>query len=193
VEELVVSYNVTAQWDQILSVALTTRGMRDIDYIYLGRLMVQQGHTISSNDALLVGTTANKLALYGDAETMQKLGGPAPDARAAADKKSIPAQITAGAKQGGEYNVKLAEVLYGYGMFPEALAAAQLAKTKGGMTDPTEADMVIGMIQIATGQPAEAGKTFAGINTANKASARVVRLWGYLAKIKADPTLAAAK
>jgi tetratricopeptide (TPR) repeat protein len=191
VEEMVVDYNVTAQWDQILSVAMTTRGMRDMDYIYLGRLMVQQGHTITSNDALLVGTTANKLALYGDTDTMQKSGGPAPDPRAVADKKSIPAQITAGAKQGGEYNVKLAEVLYGYGMFPEALTAAQLAKTKGGVTDPTEADMVIGMIQIATGQYAEAGKTFAGITAANPASARVVRLWGYLAKIKADPTLAA--
>jgi hypothetical protein len=191
VEELIANYNTTAQWDQILSVAMTTRGMRDMDYIYLGRLMVQQGHTITPNDALLVGTTANKLALYGDADTMQKSGGPAPDPRAVADKKSIPAQITASAKQGGEYSVKLAEVLYGYGMFPEALTAAQLAKTKGGVTDPTEADMVIGMIQIATGQYAEAGKTFAGITAANPASARVVRLWGYLAKIKADPTLAA--
>jgi tetratricopeptide (TPR) repeat protein len=191
VEELVVNYNITSQWDQILSVAMTTRGMREMDYIYLGRLMVQQGYKITSNDAQLIGGAANKLALYGDADTMQKSGGPAPDPRAVADKKSIPAQITAGAKQGGEYNVKLAEVLYGYGMFPEALQAAQMAKTKGGMTDPTEADMVIGMTQIATGQYAEAGKTFAGITAANPASARVVRLWGYLAKIKADPTLAA--
>jgi hypothetical protein len=191
VEELIANYNITSQWDQILSVAMGTRGMREMDYIYLGRLMVQQGHTITSNDALLIGTTANKLALYGDADAMQKSGGPAPDTRAVADKKSIPAQITAGAKQGGEYNVKLAEVLYGYGMFPEALTAAQLAKTKGGMSDPTEADMVIGMTQIATGQYAEAGKIFAGITAANPASARVVRLWGYLAKIKADPTMAA--
>jgi hypothetical protein len=59
------------------------------------------------------------------------------------------------------------------------------------MTDPTEADMVIGMIQIATSQYADAGKSFAGIKAANPASARVVRLWGYLAKIKADPTMVA--
>ena len=66
-------------------------------------------------------------------------GFPTGRAKADADKKTIPAQIAAGAKQNGQYNVKLAEALYGYGMYPEAEAAARLAKTKGGATDPTEA------------------------------------------------------
>jgi len=61
-------------------------------------------------------------------------------------------------------------------MFPEAIAAAELAKTKGGASDPTEADMVIGMTQAATGKYAEAATTFSGIQSANPASARVVRL-----------------
>ncbi len=54
----------------------------------------------------------------------------------AADRKSIPQQITAGAKQGGEYNVKLAQALYGYGMYAEAETAARLAKTKGRCEGP---------------------------------------------------------
>jgi hypothetical protein len=195
-ESLVSYYNMPDDWAQLMGVALTTRGMRDIDYIYMGRLMFLQGGKMSAADISLVGSTASRLAFFGDAVQAQKLGGtgwaPA-DAKADADKKTMPAQIAAGAKQNGQYNVKLAEALYGYGMYPEALAAAQLAKSKGGAADPTEADMVIGMTQTATGQYAAAVTTFAGINAANPASARVVRLWGYFAKSKASPQAATAQ
>jgi hypothetical protein len=192
-ENLVASFNLPEDWNQIMGVSLTTKGMRDIDYVYMGRLMLVNGAKISSTDAQLVGGVANKLGLYGDADAIQKMGGPAPDARIAADKKSIPAQITAEAKQGGEYAVKTAEALYGYGMYPEAEAAARLAQTKGGAKDPTEAPMVIGMAQAAQGKYADAVTSFTGINSTNPASARVVRLWGYYVKFKANPTTAAAK
>jgi hypothetical protein len=69
----------------------------------------------------------------------------------------------------------------------EAETAANLAKTKGGVKDPTEADMVIGMSQLGQGKAAEAAATFDGIKAANPASARVVRLWGIHAKAKARP------
>jgi hypothetical protein len=162
----------------------------------MGRLMFLQSAKITPSDASLVGSTANKLAFYGDAVQAEKLGGtgyPPPDAKADADKKTMPQQIAAGAKQNGQYNVKLAEALYGYGMFPEAITAAQMAKSKGGATDPAEADMVIGMAQTATGQYAAAATTFGGISQPNAASARVIRLWGYFAKSKANPTTAAAQ
>jgi hypothetical protein len=192
-ELLVSNYDMPDDWSQIMGVALTTKGMRDIDYIYMGRLMLVNGGKVSSTDASLVGSVANKSALYGDAAAMQKVGGPAPDARMAADQKSLPAQIAAEAKQGGEYDVKTAEALYGYGMYPEAEAAARLAQTKGGAKDPTEAPMVIAMAQAAQGKYADAATSFAGITAPNPASARVVRLWGYYVKTKANPTTAAAK
>jgi len=192
-ELLVSSYNEPDDWSQIMGVALTTKGMRDIDYIYMGRLMLVNGGKVNSTDASLVGSVANKSALYGDAAAMQKVGGPAPDARMAADQKSLPAQIAAEAKQGGEYDVKTAEALYGYGMYPEAEAAARLAQTKGGAKDPTEAPMVIAMAQAAQGKYADAATSLAGITAPNPASARVVRLWGYYVKTKANPATAAAK
>jgi hypothetical protein len=194
-ETLVANYNTPEDWNQIMGVALTTRGMRDIDYIYMGRLMFLQAGKITANDASLIGSTASRLAFYGDSMQAEKLGGtgfPDNSAKADADKKTMPAQIAAGAKQNGQYNVKLAEALYGYGMFPEALAAAQLAKSKGGAQDPTEPDMVIGMAQAASGQYAPAGATFDSIKAANPASGRVVRLWGYFVKAKANPSTAAA-
>jgi hypothetical protein len=178
-----------------MGVALTTKGMRDIDYVYMGRLMFLRGGKITPSDASLIGSTASKEGLYGDAIQAEKLGGtnfPSPDAKADSDKKSMPQQIAGGAKQNGQYNVKLAQALYGYGMYPEAIAAAQAAKTKGGTTDPTEPDMVIGMAQAASGQYAPAAATFGGISQSNPASARVVRLWDYYVKSKANPATAAA-
>jgi hypothetical protein len=195
-ETLVANFNMPEDWNQIMGVSLTTKGMRDIDYIYMGRLMFLQGGKVSATDASLVGSTASRLAFYGDAVQAEKQGAtgfPPAGPKADADKKTIPAQIAAGAKQNGQYNVKLAEALYGYGMYPEAITAAQLAKSKGGATDPTEADMVIGMAQTAAGQYAEAAATFGAINSPNPASARVVRLWSYFAKNKANPSATAAR
>jgi len=194
-EALVANHNQPTDWNQLMAVALTTKGMRDIDYIYMGRLMFLQGGAVTPSDASLIGSTASKLGFLGEVVEAQKRGGtgftPA-DAKADADKKTIPAQIAAGPKQNGLYNVKLAQALYGYGMYPEAIAAAQLGKSKGGDPDPTEADMVIGEAQAATGKYAEAATTFAAIQAANPASARVVRLWGYFVKSKASPATAAA-
>jgi cytochrome c-type biogenesis protein CcmH/NrfG len=72
-------------------------------------------------------------------------------------------------------------------MYSDAEALGQAAKTKGGLQDPTEADMLIGMSQAAQGKYAEAAQTFSAINQPNPASARVVRLWTYFAKQKANP------
>src|SRR5258708_7300625 len=120
-ELLVANFNMPEDWNQIMGVSLTTKGMRDIDYIYMGRLMFLQSGKISATDASLVGSTASRLAFYGDAVQAEKLGAtgfPPAGPKADADKKTIPAQIAAGAKQNGQYNVKLGEALYGYGLFP---------------------------------------------------------------------------
>jgi hypothetical protein len=195
-EALVANFNQPEDWNQIMAVALTTKGMRDVDYVYMGRLMILQGGKLSPADASLIGSTASKQGLYGDAVQAEKLGGTGfspPDAKADADKKTFPAQIAAGAKQNGIYNVKTAEAAYGYGLFSDAENLARQAKTKGGLQDAAEADMVIGMAQVAQGKYADAVTTFGTISQPNPASARVVRLWGYYAKTKAAPGTAAAQ
>jgi len=189
-ETLVANYNTPEDWKQLMEVSLTTKGMRDIDYIYMGRLMFLQGGQISQADASLIGSTASKAALYGDAEQAEKAGGtgfPPSAAKVEADKKTFAQQIAAGAKQNGVYNVKTGEAAYGYGMYSDAEALGQAAKTKGGLQDATEADMLIGMSQAAQGKYADAAQTFGAINQPNPASARVVRLWTYFAKQKANP------
>jgi len=194
-ETLVATYNMPEDWNQIMGVALTTRGMRDIDYIYMGRLMFLQSGKITPSDATLIGSTASRLGFLGEAAQAQKLGGtgftdPAP--RIEADKKTFAQQVSAGSKQNGTYNVKTAEAAYGYGQYADAENLARAAKEKGGVQDATEPDMVIGMAQAAQGKYADAAQTFASVNQSNPASARVVRLWTYFAKTKANPTTATA-
>jgi len=189
-EALVANYNLPDDWGQLMGVALTTKGMRDIDYIYMGRLMFLQGGKMRPEDASLIGATASRLGFLGEAVQAQKLGGTGftdPGPKVDADKKSFPAQVAAGAKQNGVYNVKTAEAAYGYEMFADAETLAKQAKAKGGVPDPTEPDMVLGMAQAAQNKYAEAAQTFASINQPNPASARVVRLWTYYVKAKANP------
>ena len=189
-EALVANYNQPDDWGQLMGVSLTTKGMRDIDYIYMGRLMFLQGGKMRPEDASLIGSTASRLGFLGEAVQAQKLGGQGftdPGPKVDADKKSFPAQVAAGAKQNGVYNVKTAEAAYGYEMFADAETLAKQAKAKGGVPDATEPDMVLGMAQAAQGKYAEAAQTFASINQPNPASARVVRLWTYYVKAKANP------
>jgi len=189
-ETLVANYNMPDDWNQIMGVALTTKGMRDVDYVYMGRLMFLQGGKITPSDASLIGSTASRLGFLGEAAQAAKLGGtgfPDPGPKIDADKKTFAQQVAAGPKQNGVYNVKTAEAAYGYGMYAEAESLAKAAKEKGGVPDPSEPDMVLGMAQAAQNKYADAAQTFSGITQSNPASARVVRLWGYYAKVKANP------
>src|SRR6202000_2399517 len=58
-EMLVADYGQAEDWSQLMGVALTGKGMRDIDYVYMGRLMLLRGGQISQSDANLVGSAAN--------------------------------------------------------------------------------------------------------------------------------------
>ena len=181
----VLYYNDKDDWKQIIDVTITTRGVRDIDAVMLGQLLFVSGATISKDDAQLVGETTQKLALYGDAQQAQANGATLQldAARVAADKASLPQQITMGAGQNGLFNVKLAEALYGYGMYPQAETAAKLAQTKGG-ADASEVAMTIGMAQAMQGKYADAIATFATVTGGSPATPRIAELWTAYAKIK---------
>ena len=193
-EQALALYNDPKDWEQMFNVAITTSGIRDIDAVMMGRLMFVTGFPVSKDNADLVGQTAQKLALYGDAQTAASKGGTGftPDAaRNAADKASMPEQIAEGARQNGTYNVKLAEALYGYGMYPEAEAAARQALTKGGI-DNSEAQMIVGMSLYQQGKLAEAEAAFGQVQGGSPATPRIARLWAVHSHLKANPAAATA-
>jgi tetratricopeptide (TPR) repeat protein len=194
-EQLVKNYNDQKDWEQLISVTYGIKGISDIDALYLGRLMFLINPTPSALNASIVGSIASKMGYYGDAVKAEKAGGtgfPSPDANAAKDMASLDKQIAAGAKQGGVYNIKLAEALYGYGKFAEAKAAAQLAQSKGGVKDPSEISMVIGMSDVSLGNYQEALDSFAKVTNDSPATPRIVRLWTYYTKSKMPQTDTAA-
>jgi tetratricopeptide (TPR) repeat protein len=194
-EQLVSQFNDPADWTQMIDVALSSKGLRDVEVVWLGRLIFLSGATPSAQDVNLFGSTASHLTFFGDAQVAMQHGGsgfPDPNARAEADKKTIPAQITAEAKQNGNYSAKLAEALYSYGMYPEAEAAAKVAMTKGGATDATEAPMVLGQALTAQGKYDDAIAAFGQVQGGGPATARITRLWVALANIKKNPPAPAA-
>jgi tetratricopeptide (TPR) repeat protein len=194
-EQLVAQFNDPADWTQMIDVALSSKGLRDVEVVWLGRLIFLSGATPSAQDVNLFGSTASHLTFFGDAQVAMQHGAsgfPDPSARADADKKTIPAQIAAEAKQNGNYSAKLAEALYSYGMYPEAEAAAKVAMTKGGATDATEAPMVLGQALTAQGKYDDAIAAFGQVQGGGPATARITRLWVALANIKKNPPAPAA-
>jgi tetratricopeptide (TPR) repeat protein len=193
-EQLVSQFNDPADWTQMIDVALSSKGLRDPEVVWLGRLIFLAGAKPSQQDLDLFGSTASHQAFYGDAVVAQQHGAtgfPDATARADADKKTIPAQIAAEPKQNGNYSAKLAEALYSYGMYPEAEAAAKLAVSKGGVTDSSEAPMVLGQALTAQGKYDEAIAAFGQVQGGGPATARITRLWVALANIKKNPPAAA--
>lgn len=193
-EQLVAAYNDPADWTQMIDVAISSKGIRDVEVIWLGRLMFASGAKPSQQDLNLFGSNASRLTFFGDALIAQQHGGtgyPDPSPRAEADKKTIQAQITAAQKQNGNYSAKLSEALYSYGMYPEAETIAKLAMSKGGAADATEAPMVLGQSLLAQGKYDDAIAAFGQVQGGGPATARITRLWVALANIKKNPPAAA--
>jgi tetratricopeptide (TPR) repeat protein len=107
-----------------------------------------------------------------------------PGPRADSDKKTMPDQIAQEQAQDGAYNAKLAEALYGYGMYPQAEAAAKLAIQKGGNPDPAEAPMVLGQALVAEGKYNNAIVAYGQVKGGGPVTPRIARLWADYAKIQ---------
>lgn len=194
-EELILDYNQPEDWAQMIDIAFGTEGLRDVDAIWLGRLLFLVGAPVSQNTGNMIGSIAGHLTFFGDAVNAKAHGAvvdPDPGPRADADKKTIADQIAAEDKQPGVYSAKLAEALYSYGMYPEAEAAAKIAISKGGNPDGTEAPMVLGQALAAQGKFAEAKAAFGTVTGGGPATARIVRLWVTYCNVKLNPPAQAA-
>ena len=186
-EEEAADYNDPADWTEIIAITFGTKGLRDQDGIWLGRLLFVVGVKVPPSDASTVGEIASQHGFFGDAANAKAYGAqldsdPAP--RADSDKKTMPDQIAQEQAQDGAYNAKLAEALFGYGMYREAEAAAKLAIQKGGNPDPSEAPMVLGQALAAQGKYDDAAVAFGQVKGGGPVTPRVARLWADFARIK---------
>jgi TolA-binding protein len=186
-EEAAADYNDPADWTEIIAITFGTPGLRDQDGIWLGRLLFVLGVKVPLSDASTVGEIAVQHGFFGDAVNAKAHGAQMdsdPNPRADSDRKTMPDQIAQQQTQDGAYNAKLAEALYGYGMYPQAEAAARLAIQKGGNPDPSEAPMVLGQALTAQGKYDDAVAAFGQVKGGGPVTPRIARLWTNYAKIK---------
>ena len=100
-------------------------------------------------------------------------------ARAARDRATLASFEAAAAKSpNGELDVKLAETLYGYGRYADAITAARRGLGKGGAkTDSNEANMVIGMALTMQGNSVDALAAFGNVKNGSSAVMKAQHLW----------------
>jgi tetratricopeptide (TPR) repeat protein len=98
--------------------------------------------------------------------------------RAEADKKGL-SQLDAEATKNaaGELDVKLGEVYYGVGDYPNSITALNRGIQKGQIKHQDEAYVYLGRAQVAQKNVADAKKAFAGLKSVPNVSPRVLKLW----------------
>lgn len=93
------------------------------------------------------------------------------------DKSTLDKQdASAKAKPTGDNDVKLGAAYLSYGMNDKAVEALQRGIGKGGVKNPDDAHLLLGMAYLRSGNKAEAAKAFANVK-ADPIYARVARLW----------------
>jgi hypothetical protein len=203
-EGLVQDYGNPDDWAKLIDLAFNTKGLNDIQALYLYRLRVVTNATTSLDDYAIMGNITTKAGYPGETVTLlehgmqagvvkpgDKAGAQLAAARAKVpgDKASLPAFAKqAEARKTGDYDIKLAETYYGYGRYADAEAAASRAISKGGLKDPSEGPMVLGMALVAQGKNADAVAAFAKVTGAN--DQKIAHLWTLYAQRKygAAPT-----
>ena len=194
-EQIVLSYNRPDDWDELVGVSLGTKGLSNADalnmyrvlfiqgpmktgddYTYMGSVAEAQRNFVEARNVLQAGATAGKIT--GGAELAKARG------EAAADEKIIDQAMSAASKsKKGEDSMQIAQDLWGYGRYAEVESIATAAKAKGGIKDPGEADVLIGMAQVAQGKY-DAGIATLGQVNGNAARMRTAHLWTIYAQGK---------
>lgn len=195
-ETMVQVYSDPSDWTQLIDLALGTKGLRDLDAIYLGRLLIATNAAITPDQASIIGSTASHQTFYGDAEAMKEHGGtgfPDPAAAAAKDKAGIPALLAAAAKdkKGGLLFAKVAQAQYSYGLYADAEASARQAMAKGGDPDASEPQMVLAMALAGQGKYQDAIAAFQAVTGGSPATTRAAELWIFYCNVKLAPAAAA--
>lgn len=183
-----------SSWAKLVDNSLAA-GMSDMQLLQLYRLRVLSGAQGEANDYFLGSDIAIKNGYPGDARSMLQtaqsrgVGGisaklSVAQTKAAADEKTLAANDTAAANaKNGQLDVLVAEQYYGFGHFDQAQAAAQRAITKGGLKDPEEPKMIVGMSLAASGKYADAVTAFNQVGGSENQK-RMAHLWSLYAQSK---------
>jgi len=194
VEKLVAAYPKQEYWHNLIGSLLqgskSDKEMLNVLRLADGMNMMRDGgeYTEMANHAMAQGlpgeaqtilekgfkTNAYNLPRYKDQATRLLA-----DAKNAVtlDKSTLDKQdASARAKPTGDSDVKLGAAYLSYGMNDKAIEALTRGVGKGGVKDPDEAGMLLGIAYLRTGKREEAGKAFATV-TKSPVLVRVAKFW----------------
>jgi len=190
-ENIVAQSNAPEAWSRLIEYNFGTKGMNDAIAMDLYRLE-HVTNSLKPDGAALAGKLALQLRYYGDAVSiLQSAGVGGADlatARSSSAKEqgSLNAEIAAANKSGGAVALNVAEGLYGYGRYADAERLAGEAAQKGGGKYPGEAQLLVGMAQVAQAKYAQAVQTFNAIS-GTPAVSKTAKLWAIYAQTKQNP------
>jgi tetratricopeptide (TPR) repeat protein len=209
-EQIILQYNKPDDWRQLTNVGLGTKGIKNIDALFIYRLKDMTGSLTESDDYVTPGEIDAQLTFGYSVEAVKfyeaginagkvKPGDVPGLAKArkdaAQDRASLATYAASAAKSAkGDQDLKMAEDYWGYGRYADAEASARSAIAKGGLKDPGEGLMVLGTSLVAQGKNDEAIQTFSQV-TGNEGRMKAAHLWSLYAQAKknqAGGTTAAA-
>ena len=102
--------------------------------------------------------------------------------RAAADRASLAKQDRdAAAGKSADADLRVGQAFMSYGQYPQAITAIRRGITKGNATDPAEAQLVLGIALLKSGNKAEAGRVLRAVK-GDAELQRVAKLWSLRAQ-----------
>jgi len=165
----------------IYRVMYDTNSMQaDTDYIEMAQLLGDAGLPGEAQRVLERAVRSGVLKEEHRERTARLLN--AMKTRADADKKGLPALDAEAAKNpAGQLDVRLGEVYFGAGDYPDASAAISRGLQKGQIKQLDEAYVYLGRYWIAQSEPTDAKNAFTQLRALPNISPRVLRLWNLYA------------
>jgi tetratricopeptide (TPR) repeat protein len=196
-EQLVLTSGDPKALSQLIDVSVSTPGMNDLYFMDLLRLKFL-AHAMSPDDYGQLGNAAYLQGYPEEAVTVLQQGGKGGTTLrksmtdAATDQRGLAGAAASAAKaRSGLEDIKLAEDYWGYGRFADAEVAARRAIGKGGIKDPAEGPLTLGMTLVAQGKYDEAIQTLGQVG-GNQAARKTAHLWSVYAQVKKGAAAPAA-
>lgn len=152
-------------------------------YLEMAELLLEAGLPGEAKSALEAGYAA-KVVNPADKAASDRYKRRFDDAKAAAakDLQSLP-QFEKDAQKGttGQADVALGMAYSSFGQYDKAAAALSRGLAKGGVRDPDQAQIMLGIADLKLGKKADAAKAFGQVN-ADPQMADLARLWTIVAR-----------
>ncbi|MEE8439775.1 MAG: hypothetical protein V3S07_09305, partial [Micropepsaceae bacterium] len=173
-DKMAVAQPTPENWDRVISNAFNSPNLQDRHYLNLYRLRHKVAEMQAADYQFIVETAAT-LGLPAEAKTIfeeaiskgllqeSDVGISMADINALVSETEASLDafgVEAAAAPTGQEEVQYGEILFSYGRAAEAEAAILRGMQKGGLASPTDAQLLLGIVQLEQGKNAEARQAF---------------------------------